>query len=174
MAKTKKNNRIPIPILIIVFAVLLFAIYSSLSTLVLAIWGDSVMGTVDSYQARLDDTNAGQNRSRTVSMGYWFVVNGKEYSGHVMYASDEAWPSLDEGETRDQRIRFLALFPYVNKPSALCEFDEMGEAAIIYHILSPIGCGLLLMLVIRTARGKKKEENSGEKARCASNYQAKE
>lgn len=163
MAKTKKNNRIPIPILIIVFAVLLFAIYSSLSTLVLAIWGDSVMGTVDSYQARLDDTNAGQNRSRTVSMGYWFVVNGKEYSGHVMYASDEAWPSLDEGETRDQRIRFLALFPYVNKPSALCEFDEMGEAAIIYHILSPIGCGLLLMLVIRTARGKKKKKTAARK-----------
>ena len=158
MAKKKSSQKIPIPILIIIFAVLLFAIYTSVSTIALAIWGDSVMGTVDSYQARLDDTNAGPNRSRTVSKGYWFMANGKKYRGYVIYGSDEAWPSLDEGETRSERIRYLAFFPYVNKPAMLCEFSEMGEAAIIYHILAPIGCVLLLLLVIRTARrGKKKK-----------------
>jgi hypothetical protein len=57
-----------------------------------------------------------------------------------MYSSDEAWPSLDESETRSERIRYLDIFPYINKPFALCEFDQMGEAAIIYHIFSPIGC----------------------------------
>ena len=157
MAK-KKTNKIPLPILILICAVLLYAIYTSVSTLALAIWGDSVMGTVDSYQARLDDTKAEQNRSRTVSKGYWFMANGKEYRGHVMYGSDEAWPSLDKGETRSERIRYLDIFPYINKPAMLCEFDEMGEVAIIYHILSPIGCLLLLLLVIRTdGRGKKKK-----------------
>ncbi len=159
MAKKKTSKSIPLPILILICAVLLFAMYLSLSTLALAIWGDSVMGTVDSYQARRDDTGAGQNRSRTVSKGYWFLANGKEYRGYVMYQSDEAWPSLTEGETRSERIRYLGLFPYVNKPATLCEFDEMGEAAIIYHILAPIGYLLLLLLVIHTARrGKKKKK----------------
>jgi ribosomal protein L40E len=163
MAKKKASKNIPLPILIMICAVLLFAMYLSLSTLALAIWGDSVMGTVDSYQARLDDTNAGQNRSRTVSKGYWFMANGKEYRGHVMYQSDESWPSLDEGETRSERIRYLALFPYVNKPAALCEFSEMGEVAIIYHILAPIGYLLLLLLVIRTARRGKKKKPAARK-----------
>ena len=62
MAKKKTNKNIPLPILILICAVLLFAMYLSLSTLALAIWGDSVMGTVDSYDSRLDDTDAGQNR----------------------------------------------------------------------------------------------------------------
>jgi ribosomal protein L40E len=162
MAKKMKNN-IPLPILILICAVLLFAMYVSLSTLALEIWGDSAMGTVDSYQARLDDTDAGLNRSHTVSKGYWLMVNGKEYRGHVMYQSDEAWPRLSEGETRSERIRYLDLFPYINKPSALCEFDEMGEVAIIYHILAPIGYLLLLLLVIRTARGRKKKKTAAKK-----------
>ena len=163
MAKKKNSKNIPLPILILICATLLFAMYISLSTLALAIWGESVMGTVDSYQSRLDDTNAGPNRSRTVSKGYWFMANGKEYRGYVMYSSDETWPSLDEGETRSERIRYLDIFPYINKPSALCEFDEMGEAAIIYHILAPIGYLLLLLLVIRTARGGKKKKPAARK-----------
>jgi hypothetical protein len=138
--------------------VLLFAMYLSLSTLALAIWGDSVMGTVDSYDSRRDDATAQENRSRTVSKGYWFMANGKEYRGYVIYSSDEAWPSLDEGETRSESIRYLDIFPYINKPSMLCEFDEMGEVAILYHIFAPIGCLLLLLLIIRTARGSKKKK----------------
>ncbi len=163
MAKKKERKSIPLPILILICAVLLFAMYVSLSTLALAIWGESVMGTVDSYSSRLEDAGAEQNRSRTVSKGYWFLVNGREYRGHVMYGSDEAWPSLTEGETRSERITYLPVFPYINKPSALCEFDEMGEAAIIYHILSPIGCLLLLLLVLRTARGGKRRKTTAKK-----------
>lgn len=163
MEKRKKQKNIPLPILIIICAVLLFAMYSSLSTLALAIWGESVMGTVDSYHNRLDDSTADVNRSRTVSKGYWFIANGKEYRGYVIYSSDEAWPSLDEGETRSERIRYLDLFPYVNKPAMLSEFDEMGEFAIIYHILAPIGHLLLLLLVIRTARAGKKKKKEARK-----------
>ena len=163
MAKKKTSKSIPLPILILICAMLLFAMYLSLTTLALAIWGDSVMGTVDSYDSRRDDMTAQENRSRTVSKGYWFLVNGKEYHGYVIYGSDEAWPSLDEGETRSERIRYIALFPYINKPATLCEFDEMGEVAIIYHILAPIGYLLLLLLVIRTARGGKKKKTATRK-----------
>jgi ribosomal protein L40E len=163
MAKKKTEKNIPLPILIIICAVLMFATYNSLSILALGLWGESVMGTVDSYGNRLDNTDAEPNRSRTVSKGYWFMANGKEYRGHVMYQSDEAWPSLDEGETRSESIRYLDIFPYINKPSMLCEFDEMGEAAIIYHILAPIGCLLLLLLVIRTARRGKKKKTAARK-----------
>jgi ribosomal protein L40E len=163
MAKKKANKNIPLPILIIICAVLLFATYNSLSTMALGLWGDTVMGTVDSYDSRLDNTNAGENRSRTVSKGYCFMANGKEYRGYVIYSSDEAWPGLDEGETRSEHIRYLNVFPYVNKPAALCEFSEMGDVAIIYHILAPIGCLLLLLLVIRTARGGKKKKRAERK-----------
>ena len=163
MAKKKTSKNIPLPILILICAVLLFAMYLSLSTLALAIWGDSVTGTVDSYDSRRDDMTAQENRSRTISKGYWFMANGKEYRGYVIYSSDEAWPSLDEGETRSERICYLDVFPYVNKPAMLCEFDEMGEVAIIYHILAPIGSLLLLLLVIRTARRGKKKKPAARK-----------
>ena len=164
MAKKKTSKSIPLPILILIWAALLFAMYLSLSTLALAVWGDSVVGTVDSYHSRRDNTTAQENRSRTVSKGYWFTVKGKEYRGYVIYSSDEAWPRLDEGETRSERIRYLDVFPYVNKPAMLCEFSEMGEAAIIYHALAPIGYLLLLLLVIGTARRGKKKKIAARKS----------
>ena len=107
----KKNDKIPIVIRILICAVLLFAAYNSLSTLALGLWGDTVMGTIDSYDSRLDNTNAGENRSRTVSKGYYFNVNGKEYKGYVIYISDESWPRIDEGETRNERIRYFSFLP---------------------------------------------------------------
>jgi ribosomal protein L40E len=160
MTKKKKSNKTPLPIFILICAVLVYGMYTSLSTLVLAIWGDSVMGTVDSYSSQLVDSKAEPNRSRTVSKGYWFVANGKEYRGYVIYSSDEAWPSLDEDETRSERIRYLSIFPYINKPAMLSEFDEMGEGGTIYHIITPIGCLFLLRLVIRTAGGKKTKKTA--------------
>ena len=163
MAKKKTEKNIPLPILIIICAVLMFATYNSLSILALGLWGESVMGTVDSYGNRLDNTDAEPNRSRTVSKGYWFLANGKEYRGYVIYQSDEAWPRLEEGETRSERIRYLAFLPYINKPAMLADFDEIGEGAIIYHIFAPIGCLLLLLLVIRTARRGKKKKTAARK-----------
>ncbi len=168
MAKKKTNEKIPLPILILIYASLLFGIYTSISTLVLAVFGDSVMGTVDYYSSRLENRRAEQNRSRTVFKSYWFMANGKEYRGYVAYSSDEARPSLSEGETRSERIRYLDLFPYVNKPAMLCDFGEMGEGAIIYHILAPIGCLFLLRLVIRTARGEKKKKPAARKSAAKS------
>lgn len=154
----KRNNKIPLPILALVCACLLFALYTSLSTLALAIWGDSIMGAVDSYDSRLDDNKAWANRSRTVSKGYYFTVDGKKYRGYVMYHSDEAWPRLKEGETRSERISCFSFFPYVNKPSALGDLSQMGEVAIIYHILSPIGCLFLLLLVTGVLKRKRKSK----------------
>jgi hypothetical protein len=90
VVKKKAKDNIPLPIFILICAVLLYGMYTSISTLVLAVWGDSVMGTVDSYGLRVDDRRAEPNRSRTISKGYWFLVNGKEYRGYVLYKSDEA------------------------------------------------------------------------------------
>ena len=155
----KKSKKIPLPIFILILGALAFAIYISLSTLVLAIWGDTVTGTVDSYDSRLDNKSTGTNRSRTISKGYYFMLNGREYKGYVVYTSDEQWPRLTDGETRSEWIRYLSVFPYINKPSALAEFDEMGELAIIYHILSPIACTLLLLLVIKTQKRYNKKNS---------------
>lgn len=157
MAK-KKSNKIPPVMLVLICACLLFAMYISLSTIALGLWGHTVMGRVDSYDARLDNTEAGINRSRTISKGYYFTVSGKEYRGHVMYTSDESWPKLSDGETRSEMISYFSIFPYINKPTALTDFSQMGEIAIIYHILAPIGYLFLLLLVIRTNRRKKKKK----------------
>lgn len=143
-------------ILILICAVLLFVTYNSLSTLALGFWGQTVMGTADSYDSRLDDINAGENRSRTVSKGYFFLVDGKEYRGYVIYASDEAWPSLEEGETRSERISYFSFFPYINKPSMLTDFDKMGTTGLLYHLLAPIGCIFLFLLVTGSLKKKKK------------------
>jgi hypothetical protein len=152
----KKHNKINPIILTLICAVLLFAAYISLSTLALGLWGQTVMGTVDSYDSRLDDTNGGENRSRTVSKGYYFSVDGKEYRGYVMYRSDEAWPRLDAGETRSERISYFSFFPYISKPSMLTDFDKMGTAGFLYHLFAPMGCLFLFLLV--TGRLKKKEK----------------
>lgn len=163
MVKKKARNKTPLPILIIVYAVLLFAIFNSISTLALGLFGDTVMGTLDSYSSRLDDLH--EERSYTVFKGYWFMVNGKKYRGFVMYGSNKSsGGSLDEGKTRPERIRYLDIFPYINKPAMLCDFDEMGEGAIIYHILAPIGCLLLLRLVIRSSKGGKKKKTPVKKS----------
>ena len=116
------------------------------------------MGTIDSYDSRLDNTSAGENRSRTVSKGYYFNVNGKEYKGHVIYLSDESWPRLDEGETRTERIRYFSFFPYINKPSMLADFDEMGVRGLHYHVFVSVGCLFLFLLVTGRLKRKKKSE----------------
>lgn len=144
---------------------MLFSIYTSLSTLALGIWGDSVMGRVDSYDSRLDNTDGGVNRSRTISKGYYFSANGKKYKGYVIYSSDDAWPRLKEGETRSEKISYLPIFPYINKPATLTDFSEMGEVAIIYHFLSPIGSFFLLHLVTSTLRKKKISNISKKKVK---------
>lgn len=161
MAKKKRNKINPL-ILTLICAVLLFATYNSLSILALGFWGQTVMGTVDSYDSRLDDTNAGENRSRTVSKGYSFSVGGKEYRGYVIYGSDEAWPRLGEGEVRRESISYLTLLPNINKPTMLVDIDEIGPVGLFYHILVIPGCTLLLLLVNgrlgkRKKRAKKKE-----------------
>jgi hypothetical protein len=155
LAKKKRNKINPV-ILILICAVLLFAAYNSLSILTLGLWGQTAMGTVDSYDSRLDDTNAGENRSRTVSKGYSFSMDGKEYRGYVIYASDEAWPRLEKGETRSERISYFSFCPYINKPSMLTDFDQMGTAGLLYHLFAPIGCIFLLLLVTGSLKKKKK------------------
>ncbi len=96
------------------------------------------MGTVDSYDSRLDDTDAEQT-APAFPRAIWFLVNGKEYRGYVIWQRREhsrAWMS----ETRSERIRYLDIFPYINKPAMLCEFDEMGEvrSSIISSLLSVV------------------------------------
>ncbi|NLW54849.1 MAG: hypothetical protein GXY99_08245 [Clostridiaceae bacterium] len=167
MSKKKVKNNIPIPILIIICAVLVFAMYISLSTIVLAFWGDTALGTVDCYHSRRDSSFTDVNRSRTISKSYSFMANGKKYRGYVIYSSDEQWPSLAEGEPRLESISYLGFFPRINKPSALADFDEMGDFGIIYHFLTPIASGLLLFLVIRTYRKSKKKADK-KKAGLAS------
>ncbi|MDD2391933.1 MAG: hypothetical protein PHU94_03255 [Bacilli bacterium] len=115
------------------------------------------MGTIDSYDSRLDNTNAGENRSRTISKGYYFNVNGKEYKGYVMYNSDESWADLDKGETRAESITYLPICPYINKPSMLVDLNKMSEFAIIYHIIVPVGYILLSILIIKIMKKRKKK-----------------
>lgn len=163
MAKKKRNKINPL-ILTLICAVLLFATYNSLSILVLGLWGQTVMGTVDSYDSRLDDTNAGENRSRTVSKGYSFSVGGKEYKGYVIYSSDEAWSRLGEGEVRWESISYMALLPYINKPTMLVDIDKIGPAGLLYHVLVIPGCIFLLLLVNgRLGKKKKRVNKAGRK-----------
>jgi hypothetical protein len=118
---------------------------------------------VDIYGWRVDESQAEPNRSHIVSKGYWFLANGKKYRGYVIYKSDEARPSLAKGETRSERIRYLFVFPYINKPAMLCDFDDIGAVGVIYHIFAPMGCLFLMMLVIRTPKGKQRKKKATRK-----------
>ena len=60
----------------------------------------------------------------------------------MIYNSDEAWSEAENGETRAESIRYIPIFPHINKPAALASFSRMGTMGIFYHILTPIGCVL--------------------------------
>ena len=160
----KKNKKINPVIYLLICSVLLFAIYNSISVFVLGFFGETTVGAVTSYDSRLDDRNAEANRSRTVSKGYRFNVNGKEYKGYVIYKSDEAWPNLSEGEVRRESISYLEPLPYINKPAMLVDIDEIGPVGFIYHIMVIPGCILLLLLVNgRLGKRKKRVKKTGRK-----------
>lgn len=169
MAK-KKNARINPIIYLLICSVLLFAIYNSISVFVLGFFGDTTVGVLTSYDSRLDDQTAEANRSRTVSKGYRFTANGKEYNGYVIYMSDEAWPRLREGEVRTESIRYLSVLPYVNKPEHLVDWHQLGEAGLLFHIFAILGCVFLFLLVSgrlgkRRKRTKKIDDAKGANTR---------
>ena len=143
MAKKKTNKNIPLPILILICAVLLFAMYLSLSTLAQAIWGDSVMGTVDSYDSRLDDTDAGQNR-------YTFMF----HEGQLGFRPDDGpWTALA-----------LPSGPYEYAPSTAtvtCEFksEDFSVSANVNFVSEG---GMIYLSSAVTLVGKKTVTTYGE------------
>ena len=171
MAK-KNSKRINPFIRILVSAVLLFAVYQSISTISLALWGNIARGTVDTYSSRYDSRGADANRSRTIFKSYTFSSAGRTYRGYVTYLSDEAWPRLEEGETRSELIRYFAFLPYLNKPAELTDFDQMGAFGLIYHISAPVLAFMLLLVVNGwLTLGKQKRQRKAETVpKSASNW----
>jgi len=147
-----KTGRINPIIFMIIVVCLLYAVYNSVSILLLGLFGETTVGTLTSYSSRLDDTNASVNESRTVVKGYRFFVRGREYEGHSTYKSDEAWPNLKEGDLRTELISYLAFFPRVNKPTHLVDFEELGVAGVFYYVITVLGSVVLLLLLKREMR----------------------
>lgn len=137
---------------VIIVACLLFALYNSVSILVLGLFGETTVGTLTSYSSRLDDTSGSVNGSRTVSKGYRFTVGGKEYGGHSTHKSDEAWQNLKEGERRTELISYLGFFPRVNKPTHLVDFEELGVAGVAFYVITILGSVVLFALLKRETK----------------------
>ncbi len=163
--KKKKSSKIPIPILVIIYGVLLYATYQSVSSIVLALFGQTTTGYVDYYSNTIEDRSADAGRSRSIIKGYYFYVGDKTYRGRVSYSSDESWPSLKEGETRPESIRYLGFFPYINSTASLADFDSMSGGQIFATIFVPFGCfGLFMLLHTSNKRAKKKDREAAERA----------
>lgn len=148
------TGRINPLVLFMILACMLFALYNSVSILLLGLVGETTVGTLASYSSRSDDMAASTNDSRTVSKGYVFTVGGKEYRGHSTYKSDEAWPRLKEGERRTERISYLGFFPRINKPTHLVDFDELGVGGVFFYLSTIFGCMVLFFLLHREVRRK--------------------
>ncbi|MDI9441897.1 MAG: hypothetical protein QM392_07215 [Bacillota bacterium] len=158
--KVKANERInPVIVAIIVFA-LSYVLYNSVSIIALGLFGETTIGTLTSYSNRIDDTRAPSNESRTVTKGYRFSVDGREYKGHSTYRSDEAWPSLKGGEKRTELISYLAFFPWVSKPTHLVDFEVLGAAGVFHYVISILGSMALFWLLKREM--KRQQTKSGE------------
>ena len=147
-----KTGRVNPIIFMIIVACLLYALYNSVSILLLGLFGETTVGTLTSYSNRLDDSRAPSNESRTVTKGYRFTIGGREYQGHSTYKSDEAWPNLKEGERRTELISYLAFFPRVNKPTHLVDFDGLGVAGVFFYLVTIVGSVILLVLLRREMR----------------------
>ncbi len=163
MKKTKKkSSKIPLPILIIIYGVLLFAGYQSVSTVVLGVFGQTTTGFVDYYSNRIEDRTADAGRSRSIIKDYYFYVGDKTYRGRVVYLSDEAWPDLKEGETRSERVSYLGIFPYVNSTASLADFSSMTDGQILYTLFLPIGCFGLFWLMRKFQKQADKQDRASE------------
>lgn len=154
--KTINRYKINPFIYILICSILGFAFLNSLFVFALNSFGDTTLGVLTSYSTRVEDWKAGQNLTRTVFKGYSFDVDDKEYKGYVAYRSDEAWPQLKEGEVRREIVSYLPVFPYINKPESLVNFDELGFGGIIHHIIRIGGCVFLFFLVNGNLHKKKK------------------
>jgi hypothetical protein len=97
VVRKRRGKRINPVMRILISVILLFGVYHSLVMLSLCFFGETAAGVLDSYHSRLDDANARQNQSRTISMNFHFSAGGKEYRGSAYYSGDEAWPSLGKG-----------------------------------------------------------------------------
>ncbi len=81
----KKNNKINPLIMVLICAVLLYGSLNSLSTLALGLWGEDVVGTLDYYHSRLEETRAANESfphcfQGLLFLGKWQGIPGP---GHV-------------------------------------------------------------------------------------------
>ena len=141
-----KTNGINPVICLLISACLLLVAYNSITVLLLSLFGTTTVGTITSYDTYLYDSNASPNRCRTVTKGYRFNVRGKEHKGYVIYASDEAWPYLKDGETRMERIAYFSLLPAISWPAHLVDCRALGVGGFFFHILSIPGSLFLFLL----------------------------
>ncbi|HHY14634.1 MAG TPA: hypothetical protein GX521_01015 [Firmicutes bacterium] len=145
-------------IYVLICLCLFYSFCTSAIVFALALFGETTLGTVTSYDSQLFDQKAAPNESRRISKGYEFFANGIKYGGNVLYTSDEAWPRPKEGETRCEPIRYLRVWPRLNKPEHLVMFSEIGVAGFFRHLLSMIGSVFLFLLVDGRIVGKRRQK----------------
>ena len=148
----------------IICAVLAFALYNSLATLSLCIWGSTVTGTLTGYSSTLADGPKAVGRSRLATKYYSFKAGGREYHSWTRYYTDAAWPDLPEGESRPEQISYLPVFPRINKPAHLTSLSSQGPAALVYHLIAIPGSLFLFWLVLRQQIKLKKSSRLAEAA----------
>lgn len=105
--------------------------------------------TLNNYDACLHGVDATDD-----AYHHGIVFDWREKTSY--YSSDEAWPRLREGEVRTERIRYLAVIPYVNKPEHLVDFDELGVICLLFYGFSIPGC-IFLFLLVNGCLGKQKK-----------------
>ncbi len=161
--KKKTDKRINPFIRALVSVILIYVVYNSFVMLSLCFFSETAVGVLDSYDSRRDDGKAGQNQSRMVSKSYHFFVDGREYKGSAFYSSDEAWPRVGEGEVRTEKISYLTIFPFINKPAMLTDHNEIGDWGLIYYILRIPMCVFLFHLVNGWNKKRGRKKRSGKK-----------
>lgn len=150
--KDRRNGALPLPVLAIMTVVILFAIYLSLSTLMLTFWGEETTGTVDGYTSEVDNSDS-LSRGFVVTQSYVFTANGTEYRGTTVFNTHSPRADLTGGEIRHESITYLPLSPRINKPTALAGFSELGFFGVLRHIVLPLAGGALLVFVFKKQLG---------------------
>ncbi len=107
-------------------AILIFGVYTSGSTLVLAVFGKDTPGTVYQYDVKRDDEQSGFKTSYRVHQRYSFTVDGTVYEVGTEYSTKHPLEQLEQGKTRTEMIRYLPASPKMNKPASVASFSELG------------------------------------------------
>ncbi len=145
-------------IYVLICLCLFYSFCTSAIVFALALFGETTLGTVTSYDSQLFDQKAAPNESRRISKGYEFSPTASSMAEMSFTQVMRPGRALRKGETRCEPIRYLRVWPRLNKPEHLVMFSEIGVAGFFPPFTEHDWQCVFILLVDGRIVGKRRQK----------------